>query len=81
MRNIQLVMKQPNFYLILNPHILPTSANETIDEEITDYHPVFYSAFAQMETLRNALRHTHGKRRFVVYNHDPLISFLLWKQG
>ncbi len=29
------------------PHILPTSANETISEEIGDYHPVFYNAFGR----------------------------------
>ncbi len=27
-------------------HILPTSANETIGEEIGDYSPVLYNAFA-----------------------------------
>ncbi len=31
--------------LKLMPHILPTSANEAIGEEIVDYYPVFYNAF------------------------------------
>ncbi len=29
------------------PHILPTSANETIGEETGDFYPVFYNAFAR----------------------------------
>ncbi len=32
--------------LKLRPHILPTLANETIGEEIGNYYPVFYIAFA-----------------------------------
>ncbi len=43
--------------LLLMSHILPTSANETISEEIADYYPVFYYAFTQsaqsVETLPN----------------------------
>ncbi len=60
--------------VILMTHILPTSANETISEEIGDYYPVFYDAFARTtqsaETLRNASQHKDQKRRFVVYEHD-----------
>ncbi len=56
------------------PHILPTSANETIGEKIGDYNTVFYRVFAlsaqSAETLRNALRHTDQKRWFAVYKHD-----------
>lgn len=42
------------------PHIIPTSANETIDEEIGDYYPVFHDAFhdspLSQETLQKPLR-------------------------
>ncbi len=53
-------------------HILPTLANETISEENGDYCPVFaFSRPTQLvKMLRNALRHTDWKRRFVVYKQD-----------
>ncbi len=68
--------------LILMPHILPTSAIETICKETVDYYPVFYKAFSRFapsaEMQQNALRHTYQKRRFVVLNMtDLLLSFLL----
>ncbi len=48
--------------LILMPHILPTSTNETISKEIGDYYPVFYNTFARSvqsaETLQNVKLHT-----------------------
>ncbi len=70
------------------PHILPTSANETIVDEIGDYCPVFYSVFAQSAksagTLWNTSQHTDQKRRFVVYECDRsavLFSTICgWKQ-
>ncbi len=37
---------QISLNLILMPHILPTSAYETISEETEDYYPVFYNDFA-----------------------------------
>ncbi len=52
-------MKRLN--LILMPHILPTSANETIGEEMGDYYPVFSNAFVRsaqsVEMIQNALWH------------------------
>ncbi len=36
--------------LKLMPHILPTSANETIREETGDYYPVFFSAFVHLDS-------------------------------
>ncbi len=51
------------------PDILPTTANETVGEEIGDFCPVFNNAFARpaqsVETLWNALRHTDRKRQFL----------------
>ncbi len=44
------------------PHILLTSANETISEETGDHYPVLHDAVAQSaqsaEKLRNALQQT-----------------------
>ncbi len=47
-RNLKLVTKQ--FKFILTSHILPTWANEAI-EDIGDHYPVFYKAFVSYEML------------------------------
>ncbi len=63
-------------------HILPTSANETISEDIGDNCPVFFNAFPwsarSAETLQNALS-TQTKRDDLLFMSviDPLFSFLL----
>ncbi len=69
-------------------HIFPTSANETISEDIGDYYPIFCDAFARsiqsVKTVQNALQHTNWKLGFVVYKHDGSAVFFFtiysWKQ-
>ncbi len=71
--------------LKLMPHVLPTSANETIGDEIGDYYLVFYNGFARsvqsVEMLRNTLQHTRQKRWFVVYEHDRFAVIFLEAGG
>ncbi len=70
------------------PHIFPTSATETISEEIEDYYSAFNNALGwsaqSAETLQNALQRTDWRRRFVVYEHDQAVVVFFtiygWKQ-
>ncbi len=44
------------------PHILPTSANETIGEETEGHCPVFYNAFARSTQSAEMLRYCAAHR-------------------
>ncbi len=64
------------------PHILPTSANETVGEEIGDYCPVFYNASAQ--SAQSAETHSDHKTQFVVYKHELSccsLFYYLWLEA
>ncbi len=79
-------MKQSKFNTNA-PHLAYRKlANKTIGDEIGDFYPVFYNAFAKSaqsaEKLRNTSQHTDQKRRFVVNQHDrSTVLFLLFTFG
>ncbi len=61
------------------PHIISTSANETIGEEVNDYHPVLYDAFAQFVS-RNTTKRFRGDMLFMS-TINLLFSFVLSMAG
>ncbi len=63
-------------------HILPTSPNQTVGEEIADHYSAYSKPLSGPLSRRKhygKLYGTDGKRQFVVYEHVLFFTIYFWK--